>query len=129
MDEDRRNGPAIIDKLYGDAGKQRIDNLSSISDKLAQQLVKSIGAAYGSAIIPTKMRSAITMAVHIIEGDLVGMKVHYNIALNAGFTFNEIKQIILQSLLYASVTRVEKALLMLKELELQNSTSTPQEKK
>lgn len=123
MTTNRLSGNEVIAKLYGAAGKQRIDNLATISDKLAKQLVNSIGATYGCNIIETKIRSAITIAVHIIQGDLVGMKVHYGIALNAGFTANEIKQIILHCLLYSGVTRTEKSLLLLKELMDDNAKS------
>jgi alkylhydroperoxidase/carboxymuconolactone decarboxylase family protein YurZ len=116
MQQNRLTGEEVINKLYDDAGKARISNISSFSPELGRLLKNSIGMTYGCDIIPFKIRSAITIAIHIILGDTVGIKIHYGNGLNAGFSIDELKQIVLCCALHTGSMTVEQALLSLKEL-------------
>lgn len=99
-----------FEKIHSTAGKNKIEQLTEISPEFTTRMIENIGDIYSRDVIDKKIRSAITLSSHITQGS-TELEVHFNVALNVGFTPDQIKEMIMHLTLYCGYPKCVHALL------------------
>jgi len=112
-----------LNKIDGQAGQQVIDSLQDISPDLARMVIEfPFADVYPRPGLDLKVRELITVAALTAMANCQPqLKVHLHAALNVGCSEQEIKEVIIQMVVYAGFPAALNAMFAFKEvLQTQN---------
>lgn len=117
LSERYKRGRNKLQEIDGEAGKNVINSLESISPDLARFIIEyAFGDVYSLKTLDNKSKEIVAVSSLIAQGALPQLKLHLNGALNSGCSITEVKEIILQMSVYAGFPRCINAMNTLREV-------------
>ena len=107
-----------LKEIDGEAGEKVVAALKDVSPDLARYIIEfPFGDIYSRAGLSLKEREIATVAALATMGNAAPqLKVHLHAALNVGCSETEIKEIIIQMVVYAGFPAAINAMLLAKEV-------------
>ncbi|MFH1067695.1 MAG: carboxymuconolactone decarboxylase family protein [bacterium] len=113
-----QRGLKKIQEIHGEAGKKVIESMEAICPDLARFILEfPFAEIYTRPGLDTKTRQLITIAALTTLGSApTQLKAHIRGALNVGCTEEEIKEVILQTTVYAGFPAANNAMIVAGEI-------------
>lgn len=123
MNKVRETGLAILHKVLGDAYFEKRTASKNSFNADARELVEEycFGAIWGRPGLPARTRSLLVLAMLTALGKGTELKMHVLGALNNGCTVDEIKEVLLQAMIYCGVPAGVEALRAAEEVLAQQN--------
>lgn len=116
MNTKQQKGLKIVEKLYGQDGINKINELQHFANDFSELLLDEFATLCESEVIDSQLRNAITVAAAIALNDTDDFKSVLSAALANGLSLDQVKEIIMHLTLYCGFPRTVHAMLVLKEL-------------
>lgn len=117
MDKRLGKGQNILQQLHGAASFPALDQLREFCPAFAQMIIAhGFGELYGRPGLDLKHRELVSLTALIVQGAVEQLRFHVPAALRAGWTSQEIQEVIIQCVGYAGYPRAISAMQMVMEI-------------